>query len=217
MLRLKPLHWLLAFAALFATWTAQATVIFTTTYALTNADASQLGRLSRSGVPQDWTMSVPFPGEINPATSYHYQTFTLDLDGLMTGFTFGQYLQVSVDYGAGSSDFVAAYLDSYNPAAKGTGWLGDTGFSGNQFGNPDYFQIIAGSGHDLVLLLNDTDGVINASNDSVTIMVEAFTDTSYTDLAALPPPGRLPEPASLALAAVAFVAMTRARRRRKAS
>lgn len=217
MLRLKPLHWLLAFAALFATWTAQATVIFTTSYALTNADPSQLGRLSRSGVPQDWSMSLAFPGEINPGVSYHYQTFTLDLDGLMTGFTFGQYLQVTVDYGAGTSDFVAAYLDSYNPGAKSTGWLGDTGSSGNQFGNPAYFQTIAGSGHDLVLLLNDTDGAINATNAAVTIMVEAFTDTMYTDLAALPPPGRLPEPASLALAAVAFVALAGARRRSKAS
>lgn len=213
MLRHKPLHWLLALAALFATWAAQATVIYTTTYALTNADPSQLGRLSRSGIPQDWTMSVPYPGEINVGTSYQYQTFALDLDSLMAGYTFGQYLQVSVDYGAGTSDFVAAYLDGYNSAAKGTGWLGDTGSSGNQFGNPAYFQIIAGTGHDLVLLLNDTDGAINATNDSVTIMVEAFTDTMYTDLAALPP-GTVPEPTGLALAAVAFMAMAGVRRRR---
>jgi len=210
----KSLRWLLAVAALLAAWSANATLIYTTTYGLSNADPTQQGRLVRSGTPQDWSMSLAYPGQNNTGVNFHYQTFTLDLDGLMAGFSFGQYLQVIVDYGTGTTDFVSAYLDSYNPANKGAGWLGDTGFSGNDFGNPGYFQIIAGSGHDLVLLLNDTaGGSIAGTKPGVTIMVEAYTDTMYSDLTR-----NLPEPAALALVAVALAAaMGSARRRRNAA
>jgi len=209
----KSLRWLLALAALLATWAAQASVIYTTSYALTNADPSQLGRVSRSGIPSDWSDSKAFPGTINAGTSYHYQTFTLDLDGLMAGFTFGQYLQISADFGTDTRDFVTSYLDSYDPTNLATNYLGDIGASGNSFGNPGFFQIVVGSGHDLVLVLSDTVAGGVSVPMTINLTVEAFTDTMFTDLTPDATGGTVPEPAALALVAVALAAMARARRR----
>ena len=58
---------------------AQATQLYTGTMTLSSGDPIQAGRLSRNGIPQDWSGGEPYPGEINPGTSYHYQTLDLDL------------------------------------------------------------------------------------------------------------------------------------------
>src|SRR6478609_3658643 len=42
------------------------------------ADPTQLGRLSRDGVPSDWSTSKAFPGVINAGTSYRYQALTIN-------------------------------------------------------------------------------------------------------------------------------------------
>jgi hypothetical protein len=148
--------WVACTALAFGAWTglAQASPVYTSTVALSGADAVQQGRLSRNGVPQDWSGSEPFSGVINTGLSYHYRTFTLDMDTLLAGLTPAPYLQISVD-SLSTTTFFSAYLDSYDPLNKATNWLGDAGTSGNAFGvDPLFFQVIVPTGHDLVLLMN---------------------------------------------------------------
>ena len=133
---------------------------------------------------------------INSATSYHYLTLDLDLDALEAGYDFGGYIQIDFDSTA-LTTFLSAYLDSYDPSDLATNWLGDPGTSGNYFGvDPLFFQVIVGSGHDLVLVLNETtpNGGLNLPGD---VTVEAFTDTEYSDL--IPANNQVPEPATWAL------------------
>ena len=190
---------LVCMTALFLTCgAANATPIFAATINVTAGDPTQLGRLSRNGIPQDWTGGEPFPGLVNPATSYHYMTLDLDLDALMAGYTsFGSFLQISFDSDS-TTTFLSAYLDSYNSADLAANWLGDPGNSGNFFGtDPLFFQVLVGSGHHLLLVLNETthNGGLDQPGD---VLVEAFTDTEYTDLT---PRNNVPEPATWVLLA----------------
>lgn len=184
---------------------AQAEVVYSSTVSLTSADPTQLGRLSRNGDAQDWTGFETFPGLVNTATNYHYRAITIDLDGVLAGFTPAPYLQISID-SESPFTFLSAYLDVYDPLNKATNWLGDAGTSGNIFGNPLYFQVIVPTGHDLVLLFNETtpNGGLNTPAG---LLVEAFQDVDFTE------PTRLPEPASLALVAAALVPAAALRRR----
>jgi len=199
-------------AVALAAWggAAQASVVYTGSMTLSVADPTQLGRPSRNGVAQDWSGSEVFPGVINTATSYHYQTLTLDMDALLAGQTPAPYVQISVD-SVGTTTFFSAYLDSYDPLNKVANWLGDTGVSGDDFGvNSLFFQVIVPTGHDLVLLMNET--VVNGGlGQPGNLLVEAFQDTEYTDPTRLPV--SLPEPASLALVLAALVPLAASRRR----
>ena len=82
----------LAVLTLLATGSAHASVILDTSGALLLTDPTQLGRLSRNGLPQDWTGGELFPGTLNPATQYHYQTFLVNVG--MTPF-----IQIEFDSG----------------------------------------------------------------------------------------------------------------------
>ena len=116
---------------------AAAEEIFTTTDALTAADPTQLGRLSRNGLAQDWIGSEPFPGVINPTTTYFYTAYEITVP------TGGQFLQIEVD-SVSTNTFVSAYSGAYDPTNLATNWLGDAGTSGNFFGtDPLFFQVIA--------------------------------------------------------------------------
>src|SRR5438132_8746459 len=90
---------LLWLAAFFLTCgLAEATLLYENPLTITGADPTQLGRLSRSGIPSDWSVAKPFPGVINPATSYHYTTIDLDLDALEAPYVaYGGLIQISLD------------------------------------------------------------------------------------------------------------------------
>jgi len=181
------LRWLLVLAAaLFMTGgIAQATVLYTGTMALAAADPTQLGRLSRNGISQDWTGGEPYPGVVNPATSYHYTTLDLDLGALEVGFVYGGYIQIEFDSVAATT-FLSAYQNAYAPVDKAANWLGDPGTSGNYFGtDPLFFQVIVPGSNHLLLVLNEsvTNGGLGLPG---TVTVEAFSDTMYTDLAPVP-------------------------------
>jgi len=187
---------------------AQATIIFSGTVAVSAGDPTQMGRLSRNGQPQDWAGSEPFPGVINPATSYHYTTIDLDLSSLEAGFTFGGFLQIDFD-SLSTTTFLSAYLNSYDPTNPGATWLGDTGFSGNAFGtDPLFFQVIAGATDHLILVLNESlpGGGLDMPGD---VIVEAFTDTEFTDLVRT---STAPEPSTLAILMCGLVLLMASRR-----
>lgn len=191
---------------------AQATTISIDTISISATSPTQQGRLSRNGVPGDWSVNPPvFPGVINPTVTYHYTTLGLDVTSLEAGLGlgYGGYIQLDFD-SVSTNTFLSAYLDSYNPANLATNYLGDPGTSGNFFGtDPLFFQVFVPYGHDLILVLNETasNGGLNTPG---TVTVEAFTDTNFTDLAAVPEPG------TLALVGSGIAAVLN-RRRRKAS
>lgn len=164
---------LAVFVFLALSTTAVAEVILDTgTLSLSAADSTQLSRLSRSGVPSDWSVSKVFPGTLNPTTSYHFRTFTV------TPPT--DFLQVSVDDPTAVL-FASAYLTSYNPASLSTGYLGDAGFTGDEFNNPGYFQLHVTAGTPIILVVNDGLAASGGLGHPFRLIVEAFTDTLYTE------------------------------------
>lgn len=169
---------------------AQATTVYEGSMTITASSPLQLGRLYRGGVPQSWAGGEAWPTWTNATTSFHYTTLTLDLTALMSGYEFGQYLQISIDSPTVNT-FLAGYLNTYDPTSAGTvqaTWLGDTGLSGPAF-NVDVrtFQVKVPQGGNLVLVLSEA--VTNGGLDiPAGILVESFADDSYTDLSPVPEP-----------------------------
>ena len=176
---------------------AQASILMTVTDdVLVAGDPTQLGRLSRNGVPSDWSGLKAFPGDINLTTSYHYRTYVIPVP-------LTPYIQITVDDPV-AAVFSSAYMNSYNPASKSTNYLGDGGFSGNFFpGAPLFFQVVVPTGSDLVLVINDPGAGNIGLGKPYSLVVEGFTDTNFSD--------PTPEPSTLflsggGLAAAAFAA-----------
>jgi hypothetical protein len=186
----------MAVLILLAAASARATTILDLNGALALSDPTQLGRLSRNGVPQDWTGGEPFSGVINTTTTYHYHSYLVNV-----GIT--PFVQIEVDSNSGNT-FFAAYDTAYLPNSAGspnfgfdTNWLGDAGFSGNPFpGDPDFFQVVVPIGHNLLIVVNNTAGGNVGVGDPFHLIVEGFVDTEFTD-----PPPAVPEPATLLLGA----------------
>jgi hypothetical protein len=189
---------------------ARATSILDVSGALTLGDPTQLGRLSRNGIAQDWVGTEPFPGVINTGTSYHYHTYAVNV-----GIT--PFVQISFD-SVSANTFVSAYDTAYLPDSAGapnfgfnTNWLGDAGSSGNFFGtDPLFFQVIVPAGHNLLVVVNNTAASNVGVGDPFHLIVEGFIDSEFTD------PPAVPEPATLLLGAsgLAVIARSRFKRRR---
>ena len=167
---------------------AHGAVIFTDVMFTTAGDATQLGRLSRSGVPSDWSAPKPFPGVINTTTSYHYTTLDLDLPALSAPFNDEVFIQIDFDSIA-TTTFLSAYLNSYDPHNPAATYLGDPGSSGHFSGvDPLTFQFFVPYGNHIVLVLNETTSNAGLNLPGI-VTVEAFADTAYTDRSATPEPG----------------------------
>ena len=150
---------------------------------ISSSDPTQQGRISRDGVPSDWSSSKAFPGEINTGTTYWYHEYTLNV-----GVT--PYIQVTID-SLSANTFLAAFLGSYDPTNVGSTYLGDAGSSGNYFGtDPISFQVFVPTGDDLVLVINNTAAGGGGIGDPYTIYVQGYLDTNFTST---------PEPSSLLL------------------
>jgi PEP-CTERM motif len=181
---------------------AKATDILNFTTSLTTADPTQLGRLSRNSIAQDWVNTEPFPGVVNPTVAYHYRTFQID------PFTvsLGPFIQISLDDSLPNL-FASAYFTSYNPNSAGapnlgfdTHWLGDAGASGNFFGvDPVFFQVTVPIGASLVVVINNTGAANLGVGETFNLLVESFSDTNFTPARVAPAPSAVPEPSAYGL------------------
>jgi hypothetical protein len=166
---------MLVFFLLLATGTARAQCILNVASALAPTDPVQQGRLSRNGIPQDWSDGEPFPGVINVATQYHYRTYQVSVRNT-------PYVQINFD-SISPSTFVSAYETSYDPAnGIATNWLGDAGFSGNfPPPSPIFFQVRIPQNHDLILVINNTGGGNVGVGHPFRLIVEGFADSQFTE------------------------------------
>jgi len=194
---------------------AKADVLFTGDVSILSTDPTQMGRLSRNGIPQDWSFQEAFPGTINSTTSYHYETISVLVPNWLS------FLQITIDSN-NANIFASVYDTSYNPdsgAPNGgldINYLGDAGASGNFFGtDPRFFQVVDQTAADsptgfgtAIVVLNET--VTNGGlNSPVNVLVEGFSDTSYDEISPVPEPVH----SGLLLAGILAVAVACRRRR----
>src|SRR5262245_5678452 len=173
---------------LLAASSAQASIIFDINSALTLADPTQLGRLGRNGVPQDWSGGELFPGVLNTTTAYHYHTYVVNV-----GIT--PFIQITAD-STSLNTFFSAYYTSSLPNSAGLpnlgfniNWMGDAGFSGNLFpGDPAFFQVVVPLNHNLLIVANNTAAGNGGVGDPFHLLVEGFIDTEFTDPVPEPTP-----------------------------
>src|SRR5215469_12164229 len=159
---------------------ADADILFDTVDQLVASDPTQLGRLSRNGIPQDWAGSEPFPGVINPTTGYHYTTYSVSV-----GIT--PFIQIDFD-SISLNPFRSSYDVSYNPDSAGppnygfdVNWFGDAGFSGNFFGvDPLFFNVIAPVNTNLIVVVNKTAAGTAGLGDPYHLTVEGYVDSDFT-------------------------------------
>jgi hypothetical protein len=194
------------FALTMAAPLVNATVIYTTTDELSLADPTQSGRLSRTGIPSDWSAVKAFPGVLNVGTMYNYREYVINV-GL------GNYLQFEVDWGLGTNAFAAAYQGSYNPGDLSENYLGDIGASGNSFGNPGFFQVLAAQNSQVILVISSAVSGAGGVGTPFTLTTESFIDTDFTD----PPTEEIPEPASMTLMSLGLGGLGLAAWRRRAA
>lgn len=183
---------------------------------LTTANSTELGRASRSGIPQTWTGEETYTGQVNTGTTYYYTTYDVPL----TQFAGPLYLNISVTDVTGDADFfVSAFANSYDPSNRGANWLGDEGSSGEyEFYAPPIpgdsidFEVVLPAGDDLVLLVNSTLGGTNGVGGQPYMLdINGFSDTEYDDPI---PAATTPEPGSLMLTLTGLLGTVGVARRR---
>jgi len=178
---------------------------------LNSSDPTQLGRLSRSGVPSDWSAVKAYPGVVNPGFSYYYTTYTF-ASSLFDG---GEFVQLDYfDYSTTTPEFyLSAYANSYDPTNKALNFLGDAGSSPDYFSSDAVsFQVLLSPGTNLVLVLNETIGSgLHALDKPFNIQVENFSDSSFDDPI---PVASTPEPSTWMLLGTGVTGLVGAMRRR---
>src|SRR5215510_7396133 len=93
---------LLLFLSLASLLSASAADLLNVSSTMKSFDPVQLGRLSRSNIPSDWSGPKAFPGTLNLSTPYHYEVFPVNVAGTT-------FVQVTFDDPTGSF-FASAYL-----------------------------------------------------------------------------------------------------------
>jgi hypothetical protein len=160
---------------------AQADLLTTFTTSISGSDPTQLGRISRNGIPSDWSGLKPFPGVINPTTVYNYHTYSVN-----SGVT--PFILITIDSVPGNT-FASAYFPNYDPTNLSLNYIGDAGRSGNLFGvDPVSFEVYVPMRSDFLVVVNTSSNA--GIGQPFTITVQGFIDDQFTST---------PEPGSLVL------------------
>jgi PEP-CTERM motif len=168
-----------ALVALLLASVAQADLLTTFTTSISAGDPTQLGRISRNGIPSDWSGLKPFPGIINPLTVYNYHTFSVNSG--VTPFIF-----ITIDSVPGNT-FASAYFPTYDPTNLSLNYLGDAGSSGNYFGtDPVSFEVFVPVRSNFLVVVNTSSNA--GIGQPFTITVQGFLDDQFTST---PEPGTL--------------------------
>jgi hypothetical protein len=188
------------------------------TGSISSSDRTQVGRISRNGIPQDFAGGEgAFPGIVNPTVTYYYETFAVN-----TGNT--PYLSVTIDTPTGNV-FGSAYQTSYAPDSDTTAnlgfqtnWLGDAGSSNYVFflgtpGDPGYFDVVAAPNSTVYIVVNTTGAAGLGLGDTFSLYVQGSTDVSYDNQVDLSV-SRIPEPSTVVLLLAPLGLMAIFRRRR---
>jgi hypothetical protein len=179
---------LLLAALLIAARDVQAAPILETGLTTFVATGTEFGRLTRNGVPSDWSTSKPFPGVTGAPAIRGYELFTVNAGPY-------PFLQILLDDPLGVL-FVSAYLGAFTPLnlppnyGLDLNYLGDAGLT-QPIGNPSFFQIVVAPFTNVrvpIVEVNPGGGTGAPFN----LIVEGFYDTEYNDTP-------IPEPASLIL------------------
>ena len=223
-----------AAAFLAAAAPASATVLLTQSSTFpTTGTGTQTDRLSRNGIPQDFSGTEVYPGTnttaINVTGTFNYITVTLTPAQLAGG----PYVQIELDsqgLGLFASAYASTSANSYNPPSAAnpngsfqTNYLGDEGSSGDYaFGNtpngtPDisFFGVTVPVGDYLTVVIatagavDPTTNIAAGAGTAYNLEVENFSTTTYS-----PIPSPVPEPSSLAAAGAGLLGLGFLARRR---
>lgn len=163
---------------------AQADLITTFTSSVSATDPTQLGRISRNGIPTDWSGPV-FPGITAATSTFNYHTYSVN-----SGVT--PYIYITIDSVA-TTTFASAYFPTYNPNGPGSynglnvNYIGDPGTSGNYFGtDPLSFEVYVPKFSNFLVVVNTTAAA--GIGQPYTITVQGFIDDQFTPT---PEPGTL--------------------------
>lgn len=160
---------------------AQADLLTTFTASISAQDPTQLGRISRNGIPSDWSGLKPFPGVINPTTTYNYHTYSVNSG--VTPFIF-----ITMD-SVPANTFASAYFPTYDSTNLAANYIGDAGSSGNYFGtDPISFEVYVPIHSNFLIVVNTSSNT--GIGQPYTVTVQGFLDDQFTST---------PEPSSILL------------------
>lgn len=166
---------------------AGAVTLLDTGFVEFEATGEQFGQLFWNTVPSDWSAPKPFPGVSSATDRLKYQTFELDPGDR-------PYVQVIFEDPA-SAFFISAYGPAFAPVEAGprygldVNYLGDAGWQGDFYGNPQFFQLYDPGLVPLVMVITEVyPGIGNEREFS--LLVEGFYGRDYSEV---------PEPATLLL------------------
>jgi hypothetical protein len=150
---------------------------------------TQFGRISRDGVPSDWSGPKTFPGVTGAPTPRGFEVFTVNAGPFA-------FIQVLLDDPTASL-FNAAYLSPFTPVniapnyGLNVNYLGDPGLT-QPVGNPSFFQIVVTPNSNFLIVINEINPGGGLGNP-FQLLVEGFCDTAYNDtcLSAIPEPSSL--------------------------